>query len=143
MKRSLRLAGLMLGASAGAIAQHATKASVAGVVSDPSGAVVARAKVMLTRPASKAAVTATTTSTDGGYTLPDLKPGVYDLRIEAPGFAAFTKSNLALKAGEQRSDAALQLASIEQAVDVGPKSTSDRPRGMWQKLMGFCKRPQP
>ena len=137
MKRVVRLAGLVLSMWAGAIAQDA---SLSGIVSDPSGAVVAQARVTLTNIASRSTTTAAT-STDGGYHLAHIEPGAYDLRIDAPGFAAYTKTNLAVRAGEQRSDAALQLASVEQAVDVGPRSAAARPRGIWQKIMGICKRP--
>lgn len=59
--------------------------SVQGTVLDPSGAVVASAKVTLTNKATGESRTSPTSST-GAYSFGGLLPGDYALRIEAKGF---------------------------------------------------------
>ena len=60
---------------------------IAGTVTDPSGAVVPDAKVTATNDATGVSSQTTTTSA-GTYTLTDLIPGTYTVRIEKAGFAA-------------------------------------------------------
>ena len=58
---------------------------ILGSVVDPSGAVVAHAKVTITNTATGAARSITTTAA-GEYTAPNLEPGPYVVVVEAPGF---------------------------------------------------------
>src|SRR5271167_4239527 len=60
-----------------------------GQVTDPSGAAVVGATVLLT-PASGEAKGATT-GKDGSYEIKDLPPGTYKLETTAQGFALFSK----------------------------------------------------
>jgi hypothetical protein len=60
---------------------------ITGTVTDPSGAVVPDAKVTATNDATGVSSQTTTTSA-GTYTLTDLIPGTYTVRIEKAGFAA-------------------------------------------------------
>jgi len=60
---------------------------ISGTVADPSGAVVPGAKVTVTNTATNISTTAVTTSA-GTYTVTDLIPGTYKVRVEAPGFSA-------------------------------------------------------
>jgi hypothetical protein len=59
--------------------------SIVGTVTDPSGAVVSGAKVMITNKATGQVITTTTTST-GNYASGALIPGDYTVRVEASGF---------------------------------------------------------
>src|SRR6267378_8400896 len=59
---------------------------ISGTVTDPSGSVVPGAKVSATN-AATGVTTETETSSVGGYTLTDLIPGTYTVRIEKSGFA--------------------------------------------------------
>jgi len=59
--------------------------SIVGIVTDPSGAVVGGAKVVITNKGTNQAVT-TTTSSSGSYTSGALNPGDYTVRVEANGF---------------------------------------------------------
>ena len=59
--------------------------TVLGTVTDPSGAVVAGAKVTLTEDATKLSVSLTTDDS-GNYIRPVLKPGVYTVEVEMAGF---------------------------------------------------------
>lgn len=59
--------------------------SITGTVKDPSGALVAGAKCMLTNTATGVSQTATSTSA-GAYTFPLVQLGTYSLKVEANGF---------------------------------------------------------
>ena len=65
-------------------AQDAT-GRIVGVVSDPSGSVIGRAKVTATNAATNIAVD-TYSSSDGSYQIPALPIGAYRISAEAPGF---------------------------------------------------------
>jgi hypothetical protein len=59
--------------------------SLSGTVSDSSGALVPKANITLHNEATRAEIHATTN--DGGnYTITNLAPGVYSMRVEAQGF---------------------------------------------------------
>jgi outer membrane receptor protein involved in Fe transport len=87
--KSLCLCGLLLVLAVAALAQRET-GQITGTVRDPSGAVVASAKVTV-----KSATTGLTrdaaTNGAGVYTVPSLPPGAYDVTIEATGFQKFVQ----------------------------------------------------
>src|SRR5690348_15702825 len=78
-------------------------ATLTGVVSDPSGAVVPNAKVQL-RNESTGSLRDTVTNTDGYFTFASLAVGdfTYELIIDAQGFAGYKASGIALGGGEKR-----------------------------------------
>ena len=126
MKRQkgyLCVLGLILGISVSAFAQIATTnpapgtAAISGVVSDPSGAVVAGAKVTVT---NAAGVTQTALSNDQGhYSLEGLNPGSWDFSVSAEGFKLFQTSGIALKEGDDLPlDATLELAGATTTANV-------------------------
>src|SRR5580765_5030071 len=99
-------------------AQSASSAQVSGTIVDPQGAVVAGAKVTATNHATGAIRTAVTTST-GNYVIPNLAPGVYDVAVDAKGFAQGSTKDLVLTLGEQRDlGFKLGLAGSTESVEV-------------------------
>jgi Carboxypeptidase regulatory-like domain len=66
-------------------AQSITSGDIAGVLTDPSGAVVPNAKVTATNDAT-GEVHSATTNGEGAYRFPFLKPGAYALATSATGF---------------------------------------------------------
>ncbi len=89
---------LMLVALACATAQETIHyGSVGGRVTDPSGAVVAGARVTA-RQQETNLTTEVATDREGRFRLPYLRIGEYELRIEQPGFAVFS-ARLAVNAG--------------------------------------------
>src|SRR5688572_5093868 len=60
---------------------------IAGTVTDPQGAVVAGAAVTVTSADTGATRTATTTG-EGNYTVTNLRPGRYEVKIEGAGFTS-------------------------------------------------------
>jgi Carboxypeptidase regulatory-like domain/TonB-dependent Receptor Plug Domain/TonB dependent receptor len=77
-----------------------TGATVSGTVTDPSGGVVAGATVSATNTAT-AATRDVTTDASGLYTIPNLAPGSYELKVSATGFSTSLQSGLTLTVGQQ------------------------------------------
>src|SRR5260370_14368367 len=78
-------------------------ATLTGVVSDPSGAVVTNAKVHL-RNESTGSLRDTVTNSDGYFTFASLAVGdfTYDLTVEAQGVVSYKASGIALSAAQKR-----------------------------------------
>ena len=92
--------------------------SVAGTVSDPSGAVIPGARVVL-QAAAIGGELAATSGEDGSYSFSGVAPGHYELRIEAPGFKTYREDDIDVDADVTfRADAVLALASQAEAVEV-------------------------
>ena len=72
--------------------------SISGVVKDPSGAVVANAKVTL-KNESTAFERQATSNSGGFYTVTNIAPGYYTVTVEAPGFKKSSSSRNKLDAG--------------------------------------------
>ena len=93
-------------------------ATLTGIVSDPSGAVIANAKVTL-RNAESGDLRDTTTDSQGYYTFASVPVGTYDLTIEAPGFQSSKVTGIGLGGGEKRNvNASLVVGSTNQTVEV-------------------------
>jgi hypothetical protein len=91
--------------------------SIQGTVTDPSGAVVAGAKILITQKSSGRVVTTTTTSA-GAYTSGALTPGDYVVRVEASGFKS-TELPVIVEVGVTAlGNVKLQLGATTQVVQV-------------------------
>src|SRR6266550_6156619 len=92
MKASKFAAGLLvLGISVIPTFAQSDRGTITGTVTDPSGAVVSKAKITATN-GSTGAVRETTTSGEGNYTLPELPAAPYKVTAEAPGFKTSTQT---------------------------------------------------
>src|SRR5713101_7695952 len=78
-----------------------TGATLSGTVTDASGAVVAGAQISAKNNATGTSRDVTADSS-GFYTLPNLTPGDYEVRIAARGFSTAVQSNLSLAVGQQQ-----------------------------------------
>src|ERR1700722_4389529 len=86
-------------------------ASLTGEVRDPSGAMVATAKVTARNTGTNVSHS-TVTDTAGIFVIPDLQPGIYDITVEAPGFNKDLSSGILLQVAQRaRVDFALKLGS--------------------------------
>jgi hypothetical protein len=104
--------------STSALWAQAIFATLTGVVTDPSGAVVANAKVTL-RDAGSGSERNTVTDNQGYYSLPSVPVGNYILSVEAPGFQTYRATNIAMGGGEKRNiNASLQVGTTNQTVEV-------------------------
>jgi len=104
------------------LSAQAPTGGLRGAVSDPSGAVIAKAAVRIT---SAAGVSLdATTNRDGNYEFKDIAPGIYSIKAVAKGFALFTDENVQITAGKvQVLDIALTILIEEQKVEVNDSST--------------------
>src|SRR5216684_1688752 len=73
--------------------------SIAGRVTDPSGAAVASAKVIATQEATAFSRTAVS-DTEGLYVIPSLRPATYSLTVEAAGFSISKENGINLLADQ-------------------------------------------
>ena len=93
-------------------------ATLTGVVTDPSQAVVASAKVTL-KDAGSGSQRDTVTNSDGYFTFASVPVGTYDLSVEAKGFSTFKVTGISLGGGEKRNvDASLQVGSTSTEVNI-------------------------
>jgi hypothetical protein len=94
------------------------RASIAGHVTDSTGATVPQAKVQATNLATKETNNAVTDNS-GSYTIPLLQPGVYKLTIQATGFKQWVRDNLRIEISQAAGvDAKLELGDVTQTVEV-------------------------
>ncbi len=93
-------------------------ATLNGVVTDPSNAVVAGAKVTVHR--TESGLTRTMETTNAGlYRFGGLPAGNYDLTIEAPGFKTAVQKNVPLTVGAVVTvDAKLEVGGVTETVSV-------------------------
>ena len=89
--------GLWLSNATPACAQSTSTGTVAGSVTDPSGAVVTGATIMLTDTATKSSRNVTTNEA-GRYIFVDVTPGAYDVSISKQGFST-TKTQTQVSIG--------------------------------------------
>jgi len=93
-------------------------ATLTGVVTDPSGAVVAGAKVTLVD-ADSGSSRDTVTDNQGYYTFASVAVGRYTVTIQAPGFQNVKLTDINLGGGEKRNaNASLVLGNTNQTVEV-------------------------
>ena len=90
-------------------------ATVLGMVTDPSGAVVARGQVVLRNTATAAALTATT-GEQGEFRFVDVPIGAYRLEVTAQGFRPSAATFELTIGARQRVDVQLQVAGVASTV---------------------------
>jgi hypothetical protein len=96
---------------------------VGGTVTDPSGASVAGAAVVL-RDLATGAERKATTNDAGRYAFPNVPPGKYDLTIDKAGFRKTKFSDQEVVVGETRTfDARLEIGATSQVVEVVATNT--------------------
>ena len=98
-------------------AQQAATATLNGRVTDPAGAVVAKASVKA-RLKSTGAERKTESNTEGIYVLPNLAPGEYEVTIEASGFKKVLITSFNLQVGQSATrDVTLELGQLTITID--------------------------
>src|SRR5260370_34576067 len=102
--------------SVSVIAQGDTGA-VRGTVTDPSGAVIANAKVALTNDATGLGTSAVTAA-DGSYTFDPVKIGAYTLAVEAAGFRKATSHGTVNVQEQARADFRVVAGAITSTIQV-------------------------
>jgi hypothetical protein len=114
---ALRVFALALLVTFAARAQVVT-ATLTGIVTDPSGATVAGAKVKAVNAGTNLSREAVSDST-GVYTIPALSPGEYRVEVEQAGFKRQVLPGIVLQvAQEARVNVALQVGEVSESVTV-------------------------
>src|SRR5439155_7448315 len=111
-------------ASLTAFAQQAT---LVGTVTDPSGAVIANAKITATN-AETSVVHTITTNGAGQYVLPDVRIGHYDVKAEGPGLKIAERKAVVFQLGNGVGvDFQMQVGAAAGAVAVEGTAVRTRP----------------
>lgn len=93
--------------------------SLTGHVTDPSGAAVSGASVTVTNKQT-GTVREGQADTAGAFDIPNLQAGVYEVKISAPGFQTYLRTDVSVTINTvHRVDAALQLGQVTETVTVG------------------------
>jgi len=95
-------------------------ATLTGVVSDPSGAVIPNATVKLKSEAT-GSLRDSVTNSDGYFTFASVPVGdfTYELSVEAQGFASYKASGIALGGGDKRNmNVTLKVGATTETVEV-------------------------
>jgi hypothetical protein len=107
---------------ASAIFAQRDLATLVGNVTDPSGGVVANAKVTITE-VGTGQVYSVLTSGTGDFVRPALKPSTYSVSVSAPGFRTTEQKDILLKAGERTGiEIRLTVGEVGQTVEVTASS---------------------
>lgn len=101
-----------------------TAGGIRGEVTDPSGAVIPNATVVVRDTAGNVAGKAT--SDNGGvYTIHNLPAGKYSVTVVAPGFASYSVPGIVVAAGQMKNlNPALHIAVEKQEVQVQAENTT-------------------
>src|SRR5258708_2595558 len=115
--RAILLLGVILISSSAVFSQVET-ATVSGVVTDQSGAIVVGAEVRVTNADTN--VTSTTTSNNSGvYLVTGLKPGRYRVHVAKDGFKGIDLTDLILSVQDSISrNFSLQIGSVSETISV-------------------------
>src|SRR5215468_12676163 len=97
-------------------------ATLTGVVSDPTNAIVNGAKVTLTDAVSGSA-RETVTNSDGYFTFASVPVGKYNLSIEAQGFQSYKAAGIVLGGAEKRNlNVSLAIGAASQTIEVNAEA---------------------
>ena len=95
-----------------------TTGRILGAVTDQSGAALTGATVVITD-VQRGVTRTITTDQAGEYVAPDLTPGIYKLRAQAPGFKSVERTDIQLEvAKDARIDLMLQPGQVSETVVV-------------------------
>src|SRR5262252_3470083 len=97
--RSSALSALLLAALTSPLFAQEFRATVKGQVVDPSRAAVPGATVAVQNQDTNEIATAVTNS-EGAYTIPFLRPGMYTLTVELSGFQKYVRKDMRLEVGQ-------------------------------------------
>ncbi|MFN7925608.1 MAG: carboxypeptidase regulatory-like domain-containing protein [Bryobacteraceae bacterium] len=114
----LQTALVALAMSASLMAQATGAATMLGAVNDTTGAVVPGAKITVINTGTNFVYSSTTTP-EGTWYIPNLSPGMYQIKIEASGFKSYVRDGIQLRTGEApRFDVSLEVGNVTERVEV-------------------------
>src|SRR5205085_3349981 len=108
--------------SADLAAAQEFRATITGRITDPSGAVLPGVTVTAANTQTGEMAVGTTTS-DGVYTIPFLRPGVYSVSAELSGFRKVTQADVQLQVGQTAAvNLQLSLGELSEQITVAAES---------------------
>lgn len=111
-------AGLLYSPFVGAADAQVLYGSIVGNVTDGQGAQVPAASVTITNNATNFSAE-TVTNSEGGYSVPNVLPGSYDVKVSLQGFREFVKTGVPVSAGSiSRVDVKLDIGAMTETVTV-------------------------
>ena len=133
--RLVIVSGLML-LPAVAWAQTVVSGTIAGLVTDATGAVLPGVTVEAASPALIEKVRTSVTDDQGLYRIVDLRPGLYTVTFTLPGFSTFRREGLELTTAFTATvNAELKVGSLEETITVsGETPVVDVQNIMQQKV---------
>jgi outer membrane receptor protein involved in Fe transport len=118
MRKLVSLTILMLALSTFSFAQSAATGDLQVTVKDPKGSLVTSATVTA-RDAAKGLERSGTGNSQGEYRIPLLPPGIYQVTVEAAGFAKATANEVVITVGQVADlPVALAVAGAQEVVNV-------------------------
>ncbi|MEP6537521.1 MAG: carboxypeptidase-like regulatory domain-containing protein [Bryobacteraceae bacterium] len=122
------LGGLLLASLIAAPLQaQSIYATLTGVVSDPSNAVIGQATVKL-RDTQSGSLRESVSNSDGYFTFASVPVGAYELTVEAPGFQSYKATGIDLGGGEKRNlNVSLKVGTTGEIVEVSAVADSIAP----------------
>jgi hypothetical protein len=106
----------------GAAWSQESRATVTGRVLDPTGGVVAGAKVRAVNASTQVAASSVTNA-QGNYEIPYLPAGFYRVEVEMGGFKKAVRDGIELHVADRQSlDFALELGALTESVTVGAEA---------------------
>src|SRR6185437_9759320 len=120
---------LCLGSLQGALNAQTSTGQITGTITDPSGAVIAGAKVDLTNVLTQQ-VWSLTSNASGNFVFPDVVAGTYFLRVSKSGFETYNQTDIALATREDLAlhQIQLQVGSVATEVTVSGDRSPRRDR---------------
>jgi hypothetical protein len=89
-----------------------------GTVTDPSGGALTSARITATQVATKLSRTVTANE-QGYYVIQSLRPAIYDITVESPGFRTYRQQNVTLGADQRVTvNAKLEVGATSESVTV-------------------------
>lgn len=103
--------------TASVVAQRSAS-SLSGTVTDPSGAVIAAARVTVTETTTGVS-TAAQSNGQGFYVISNLQPGNYKVHVEMAGFQGYERTGIQIQVGQPRTvDVSMKVGAANQQVEV-------------------------
>jgi len=118
MKHLARIIIVLLTCLAATGSAQEFRATIGGIVTDPSGAVVAGVKIKATN-VERGIATESVSNSAGRYTIQFLLPGTYRLNAEKAGFRSYVREGVVLAASDRLGlDIRLDVGSLTDAITV-------------------------
>ena len=122
--RSVAATVILIALFVGVASAQSDSAAISGTVTDASGAILRTATITVIDEANGVSNTVKSNDT-GQYTVPNVAPGNYTVKVEAQGFQTFTTTHVAVDASIARKiDAVMKIGNSSETVTVTADSNS-------------------